>query len=178
MKYIIFLIFLSPILIQSKYTSTYYKNYTNILDQGPKIDIDYIFSQDVKTTDNPTLNIFQKNFYDYYHTSVSLYDKKMSCYFPTRKNITFSNKTQFPQNSTKFHNISNEYGQIFLKQIKSNCKEFYTERWYYRLCPFVGATQTLSYIKTDEKTGVGKKEINYLGYEFNAIVNEKSFLLS
>ena len=118
MKYIIFLIFLSPILIQSKYTSTYYKNYTNILDQGPKIDIDYIFSQDVKTTDNPTLNIFQKNFYDYYHTSVPLYDKKMSCYFPTRKNITFSNKTQFPQNSTKFHNISNEYGQIFLKQIK------------------------------------------------------------
>ena len=161
MKFLIITVYLSFTLVHTKYTSAYYKNYTNILDRGPKIDIDYIFSQEVKTTDNPTSNIFQKIFYDYYHTSVPLYDKKVSCYFPTRKNIEFSNKTQFSSNSTKFQNISQEYGQIFLKQIKSNCKEFYTERWYYRLCPFIGATQTLSYIKTDEKTGVGKKEINY-----------------
>ena len=178
MKYIIFIIYLPIILIHAKYTSIYYKNYTNILDRGPNIDIDYIFSQNVKTTDNPTSNIFQKIFYDYYHTSVPLYDKKISCYFPTRKNITFSNKTDFYPNSTKFHNISNEYGQIFLKQLKSNCKEFYIERWYYKLCPFIGATQTLSYIKTDERTGKEKKEVNYLGYEFNIRVNEKSFLLS
>ena len=164
----------------SKYESSYYKNISNILDKYPKVDIDYIFSKPVleneqkdssKTNknNNPSLNFFQNIFYDYYQTSVPLYDENMKCYFPIKKNI--SQELYIDENSnnmTKIKNITKFYGKSFIKSLKGKCERFYIERWYYTLCPLVGAMQTLSYIKpNDNKKEEEKQEVNYLGYELN-----------
>ena len=171
----------------SKYESSYYKNTSNILDKYPKIDIDYIFSKteldnnkndqnkqnDQKDTskniqrNNPFSNIFQNIFYDYYQSSVPLYDEKMKCYFPMKKNISLDIQTN-DENITKIKNISLFYGKSFIKSLKGRCERLYVERWYYTLCPLMGAMQTLSYIKSNEnqkKDEEEKQEVNYLGYE-------------
>ena len=173
-------------LIFSKYVSSYYKNTTNILDKYPKIDIDYIFFQpnqnEQKDTSNNNqnnikTNIFQNIFYDYYQTSVPLYDERMKCYFPIKKNISLDINTD-NNNFTKIKNISSFYGKKFIKSLKGKCEKFYIDRWYYTLCPLVGAMQTLSYIKSNDnnKKEEEKQEVNYLGYELSNEISEKEFL--
>ena len=128
---------------------------------------------------SPFSNIFQKTFYDYYQTSLPLYDEKMKCYFPIKKNISLDIDNE--NNFTKIKNISKFYGKSFIKSLKGKCERFYVERWYYTLCPLVGAKQTLSYIKPDEnkkKDEEEKQEVNYLGYQldYNDKINESLFL--
>ena len=160
----------------SKYESSYYKNTSNILDKYPKIDIDYIFSKQElgnnkkdqnkqngqKDTskniqrNNPFSNIFQNIFYDYYQSSVPLYDEKMKCYFPM-KNISIDIQIN-DENITKIKNISLFYGKSFIKSLKGRCERFYVERWYYILCPLIGAMKTLSYIKSNENQQKDEEE--------------------
>ena len=182
--------------IFSKYKSSYYKNTSNILEKYPKIDIDYIFSnqnneilQNENSQNNqkdssksnknvPSSNIFQNTFFDYYQTSVPLYDENMKCYFPIKKNISLDINQEF-NNNIKIKNISKYYGKSFIKILKGKCEKFYIERWYYTLCPLVGAMQTLSYIKQNEKKKEEeeeKQEVNYLGYELNVNYNNSDFL--
>ena len=173
-------------LIFSKYESPYYKNTTNILDKYPKIDIDYIFSKpeqngqkDSSNNDqiNIKSNLFQNIFYDYYQTSVPLYDERMKCYFPMKKNISLDISTE-NNNVTKIKNIPSFLGKKFIKSLYGKCEKFYIERWYYTLCPLMGAMQTLSYIKSNDnnKKEEEKQEVNYLGYELVNEDNDKEFL--
>ena len=160
-----------------EYESSYYKNFTNILDKNPKVDIDYIFTNPEimkNQKDNPSKNFFQNIFYDYYQTSVPLYNEKMKCYFPIKKNISLNLNSE-NENITKIKNISKYYGKTYLRPLKGICDQFYIERWYYMLCPLVGAKQTLSYIKQNDKQEEEKQEVNYLGYETTAY-NNSDFL--
>jgi len=160
-----------------EYESSYYKNFSNILDKNPKVDIDYIFTNPEimkNQKDNPSKNIFKNIFYDYYQTSVPLYNEKMKCYFPIKKNISLNLYSE-NENTTKIKNISKYFGKTFLRPLRGICDQFYIERWYYMLCPLVGAKQTLSYIKQNEKQEEEKQEVNYLGYETTAY-NNSDFL--
>ena len=160
-----------------EYESSYYKNFSNILDKNPKVDIDYIFTNPEimkNQKDNPSKNIFQNIFYDYYQTSVPLYNEKMKCYFPIKKNISLNLYSE-NENTTKIKNISKYFGKTFLRPLRGICDQYYIERWYYMLCPLVGAKQTLSYIKQNEKQEEEKQEVNYLGYETTAY-NNSDFL--
>ena len=178
----------------SKYESSYYKNVSNILEKYPKIDIDYIFSNqekenlqnevstqsyssETKKKNNLISNPFQSIFYDYYETSVPLYDERMKCYFPIKKRISLDINSEL-DNITKVKNITKYYGKIFIQLLKGKCAKFYIERWYYTLCPLVGAMQTLSYIKPNEKKKEEeeKQEVNYLGYALNDQYNNNDFL--
>ena len=170
----------------SKYESSYYKNVSNILEKYPRIDIDYIFSNPEKENlqnegsnkkDNLISNPFQSIFYDYYETSVPLYDENMKCYFPIKKRISLDINNEF-DNITKVKNISKYYGNKFIRLLKGKCEKFYIERWYYTLCPLVGAMQTLSYIKPNDKKKEeeDKQEVNYLGYAVNDQYNNSDFL--
>ena len=182
--YILLLLTFFSLTDTAKYHSDYYNNFTNILNRYPKIDIDYIFSnpssksiQEEKesniqnNTNNPSLNLYRNIFYDYYQTSVPLYDEKMKCYFPLKKNISLHLDTEF-DNIPKKKNISKYLGKQFLKSLKEKCETFYVERWYYTLCPILGATQTLSYIKSTDKQD--KQEENYLGYDLDKDVYNNS----
>ena len=194
----------------SKYESSYYKNTTNILEKYPKIDIDYIFSKPEiennlnekneqketkeqkeqkeqndliknKNLNNPSSNIFLNTFYDYYETSVPLYEEKMKCFFPMKKNISLDINDTDTYNTPKIKNISKYYGKSFIKSLKGTCERFYIERWYYTLCPLIGAKQTLSYIQPNENKKKGeeeKQEVNYLGYEleYNEKINDTIFV--
>ena len=160
-----------------EYESSYYKNFSNILDKNPKVDIDYIFTNPEimkNQKDNPSKNIFQNIFYDYYQTSVPLYNEKMKCYFPIKKNISLNLYSE-NENTTKIKNISKYFGKTYLRPLRGICDQYYIERWYYMLCPLVGAKQTLSYIKQNEKQEEEKQEVNYLGYETTAY-NNSDFL--
>ena len=185
MNHIIFFILICAYF--SKYESNYYKNTTNILNKYPKIEIDYIFSKpdvqanpitDANTdnkegaekektnsnTNNPASNIFQNIFYDYYNSSVPLYEENMKCFFPMKKNLSLDIDNKY-ENIPKIKNISKLYGQLFIDSLKGKCEKIYIERWYYTLCPLVGAMQTLSYINPNEKKKEEEKqEVNYLGY--------------
>ena len=182
--YILILITFFSLTKTEKYHSDYYNNVTNILNRYPKVDIDYIFSkpslkniQEEKesntqnNTNNPSSNLFRNIFYDYYQTSVPLYDEKMKCYFPLKKNISLHLDTEY-DNIPKKKNISKYFGKQFLKSLIEKCETFYVERWYYTLCPLLGATQTLSYIKSTDKQD--KQEVNYLGYELEKDINNNS----
>ena len=160
-----------------EYESSYYKNFSNILEKNPKVDIDYIFTNPEimkNQKDNPSKNIFQNIFYDYYQTSVPLYNEKMKCYFPIKKNISLNLYSE-NENTTKIKNISKYFGKTYLRPLRGICDQYYIERWYYMLCPLVGAKQTLSYIKQNEKQEEEKQEVNYLGYETTAY-NNSDFL--
>ena len=185
--YILILITFFSLTKTEKYHSDYYNNVTNILNKYPKIDIDYIFSkpsiknnQEEKesnshnNTNNPSSNLFRNIFYDYYQTSVPLYDEKMKCYFPLKKNISLHLDTEY-DNIQKKKNISKYLGKQFLKSLIDKCETFYVERWYYTLCPLLGATQTLSYIKSTDKQD--KQEVNYLGYELEKDINNNTVFL-
>jgi hypothetical protein len=149
---------------------------TNILNKFPKVDIDYIFSkpsfknsQDVNNSSNPLTNPFQNIFYDYYRTSVPLYDEKMKCYVPLKKNISLHLDNEY-ENSTKIKNIPKFLGKNFLKALKGKCEQYYVERWYYTLCPLLGGLQTLSYLKPQDdkkEKEKEKQEVNYLGYDLS-----------
>lgn len=172
-----FVIYILCFIYSIEYESSYYKNFTNILDKNPKVDIDYIFTNPEimkNQKDNPSNNFFQNIFYDYYETSVPLYNEKMKCYFPIKKNISLNLNSE-NENITKIKNISKYYGKAYLRSLKGICDQFYIERWYYMLCPLVGAKQTLSYIKQNEKQEEEKQEVNYLGYETTAY-NNSDFL--
>ena len=187
-KIYLFLVnFLLCFLYCQNYESSYYKNYTNILEKNSKIDIDYLFnkpdiqkdetesSKNYNDINNPSTNIFQNYFYDYYQTSVPLYNEKMKCFFPLKKNISL-NLNYEKKNFTKIINISKYYGDAFIRPLKGKCLQFYIERWYYTLCPLMGAMQTLSFIKpNDNKKEEEKQEINYLGYE-TTVYNDSDFL--
>ena len=174
--YILILISIFSITITKKYNSDYYNNVTNILNKFPKVDIDYIFSkpsfknsQDVNNSSNPLTNPFQNIFYDYYRTSVPLYDEKMKCYVPLKKNISLHLDNEY-ENSTKIKNISKFLGKNFLKALKGKCEQYYVERWYYTLCPLLGGLQTLSYLKPQDdkkEKEKEKQEVNYLGYDLS-----------
>ena len=178
--YIFILLNLFSLTILEKYHSDYYNNVTNILNKFPKVDIDYIFSKPSSENDNkdnnPSSNLFRNIFYDYYQTSVPLYDEKMKCYFPLKKNISLKLDSEY-DNTQKTKNISKFLGKYFLKSLKGKCEQFYVERWYYTLCPLLGAMQTLSYIKSeDNPKQKEKQEVNYLGYEFDDEINNTIFL--
>jgi hypothetical protein len=174
--YILILISIFSITITKKYNSDYYNNVTNILNKFPKVDIDYIFSkpssknsQEVNNSSNPLTNPFQNIFYDYYRTSVPLYDEKMKCYVPLKKNISLHLDNEY-ENSTKIKNISKFLGKNFLKALKGKCEQYYVERWYYTLCPLLGGLQTLSYLKPQDdkkEKEKEKQEVNYLGYDLS-----------
>ena len=175
--YILILLKIFSLIFSKKYYSDYYNNVTNILNKYPKVDIDYIFSKSSKDNpNNPSSNLFRNIFYDYYQTSVPLYDEKMKCYFPLKKNISLKLDTEY-DNVPKTKNISTFLGKHFLKSLKGKCEEFYIERWYYTLCPLLGAMQTLSYIKSQENDKKQEKqEVNYLGYDLNDEYNNSMFL--
>ena len=176
--FIFILINFFSLTILRKYYSDYYNNVTNVLNKFPKVDIDYIFSKSSSDNDdnNPSSNFFNNIFYDYYQTSVPLYDEKMKCYFPLKKNISLKLDTDY-DNIPKTKNISKFLGKYFLKSLKGKCEKYYVERWYYTLCPLLGAMQTLSYIKSqDDPNKKEKQEVNYLGYEFNDEYNNTIFL--
>ena len=175
--YILILLKIFSLIFSKKYYSDYYNNVTNILNKYPKVDIDYIFSKSSKENpNNPSNNLFRNIFYDYYQTSVPLYDEKMKCYFPLKKNISLKLDTEY-DNVPKTKNISTFLGKHFLKSLKGKCEEFYIERWYYTLCPLLGAMQTLSYIKSQENDKKQEKqEVNYLGYDLNDEYNNSRFL--
>ena len=179
--YIFILLSLFSFSFLNKYYSDYYNNVTNILNKFPKVDIDYIFSKsssdnDNKDNNNPSFNLFRNIFYDYYQTSVPLYDEKMKCYFPLKKNISLKLDKDY-DSIPKKKNISKFLGKYFLKSLKGKCEQFYVERWYYTLCPLLGAMQTLSYIKSQEnQKQKEKQEVNYLGYELSDEFNNTIFL--
>ena len=173
---LILIIFFSSAL-QAKYYSDYYNNVTNILNKYPKVDIDYIFSKSTtENQNNPSSIHFHNIFYDYYQTSVPLYDENMKCYFPLKKNISLKLDNEYDK-IQKTKNISKYLGKQFLKSLKGKCEQFYAERWYYTLCPLLGAMQTLSYIKSnDNPKQQEKQEVNYLGYDLNDEYNNSYFL--
>ena len=169
--HILILILFISLTLSERYVSDYYNNVTNILNKYPKIDIDYIFykpnKESKKESNEPSSDIFQNIFYDYYQTSVPLYSDKMKCYFPIKKNISLKLDTEY-ENATKTKNISKFLGKYFIKSLKGKCEQYYVERWYYTLCPLIGAMQTLSYLKSeDNKKEDEKPEVNYLGYEID-----------
>ena len=176
--YIFILISFFSLIFSNKYSSEYYNNVSNILNKFPKVDIDYIFSKQSSDNkkENPTSNPFRNIFYDYYQSSVPLYDEKMNCYFPLKKNISLKLDHEY-DNIPKTKNISKFLGKQFLKSLKGKCEQFYVERWYYSLCPLLGAMQTLSYIQSKEdQKKPEKQEVNYLGYELDEEYNNTVFL--
>ena len=175
--YIFILISFFSLIFSKKYSSEYYNNVSNILNKFPKVDIDYIFSKQSSENnkENPTSNPFRNIFYDYYQSSVPLYDEKMNCYFPLKKNISLKLDHDY-DSIPKTKNISKFLGKYFLKSLKGKCEQFYIERWYYSLCPLLGAMQTLSYIQSKENEKQEKQEVNYLGYELDEEYNNTIFL--
>ena len=149
--YILILLTFFSLIISEKYVSNYYNNETNILNKYPKVDIDYIFSKPSKENnenkDNieesketkeilkeSKSNIFENIFNDFYYSSVPLYDNKMTCYFPIKKNFSLKLDTEY-DNIPKIKNIFKFFGKYFIKSLKGKCEQFYIERWYYTLCP-------------------------------------------
>ena len=57
--------------------------------------------------------------------------------------------------------------KILLKPLINICYNYFIDKWYYKICPFNKAIQTLSFLKKDPKTGKEEKEVNYLGYASN-----------
>ena len=47
------------------------------------------------------------------------------------------------------------------------CYNHFVDRWYYKICPFNKAVQTLTFLKKNPKTNKEEKEVNYLGYASN-----------
>ena len=169
----------------SQVCTSYYYDYTNILEKSPKTDITFIFDSDDSTKNNFQIKSldtsFNALFFHYFPSVIPLYDKTMYCYYPNKKAVQLNDdiyiNKNFFTNTTKIKIIPKEYGQIFLSPLTKVCYNVNIDKWYYKLCPFVKAVQILSTPKVDKKTGVTTKEINNIGYAINSTVpfNEIQF---
>ena len=165
-------------------TQSYKYDYFNILDKGPKTDINYIFNENndknnSKNTNNEhytkivdeTFPSYQSLFFTDLETITPLYDQSIKCLFPIKKDISFDddlyiNNNLF-NNKTKIKIIPTELAKILLKPLNNICYNYFIDKWYYKICPFNKAIQTLSFLRKNPKTGKEEKEINYLGYASN-----------
>ena len=159
-------------------------DYINILDKGPKSDMTYIFSQNHKKSKkeikeneeysklvDETYKSYQSLFFTDLQTITPLYDQSIKCYFPMKKDISFNEDLyinhNFFHNTTKLKIIPEKLARILLKPLMNICYNHFIDKWYYKICPFNKAIQTLTYIKKNPKTKKDEKEVNYLGYASN-----------
>ena len=169
-----------------KPTSSYKYDYFNILDKGPKTDINYIFNENIDNNNNNNQNsnieqynkivdetfpTYQSLFFTDLQTITPLYDQSIKCLFPIKKEISFNddlylNNNLF-KNKSKIKIIPTDLAKILLKPLKNICYNYFIDKWYYKICPFNKAIQTLSFLRKNPKTGKEEKEINYLGYASN-----------
>ena len=165
--------------------STYKYDYFNILDKGPKAELNYIFNDNNNKNTNyknsntekytrivdETFPSYQSLFFSDLETITPLYDQTIECKFPIKKNISFNNdlyiNKNFFNNETKLKIIPTDYAKVLLKPTMNICYNYFIDKWYYKLCPFNKAVQTLSFLKKNPKTGKEEKEVNYLGYASN-----------
>ena len=182
---LIFFSFLNNEINSKKKGSSYKYDYFNILDKGPKAELNYIFNNNNnKNTNFKDLNTekytrivdetfpsYQSLFFSDLETITPLYDQTIECKFPIKKNISFNNdlyiNKNFFDNETKLKIIPTDYAKVLLKPTMNICYNYFIDRWYYKLCPFNKAVQTLSFLKKNPKTGKEEKEVNYLGYASN-----------
>ena len=175
--------FILPITSQHK---TY--DYINILDKGPKSDMTYIFTEkpeknkkenkeidDYSKLVDETYKSYQSLFFTDLQTITPLYDQSIKCYFPMKKQISFNdelylNHNFFP-NTTKLKIIPEKFARILLKPLMNICYNHFIDKWYYKICPFNKAVQTLTYLKKNPKTNQEEKEVNYLGYASNDTID-------
>ena len=168
-----------------KPTSSYKYDYFNILDKGPKTDINYIFNENKSPKDSKnitesekytklvdeTFPAYQSLFFSDLETITPLYDQSIKCQFPIKKEIFFNNdlyiNNNFFNNKTKIKIIPTDLAKFYLKPLINICYNYFIDRWYYKICPFNKAIQTLSFLKKNPKTGKEEKEVNYLGYASN-----------
>ena len=177
-------------------SSTMRYDYYNILDKSPKADMTFIFNNknqnnknnQKKKDDNYTKLVdetfpsYQSIFFTDSETITPLYDQNIKCQFPYKKDILFDDNiyynNDFFKNATKIKIIPRMYAKILLKSLNNLCFNHFIDKWYYKICPFNKAVQTLSFLKKNEKTGKEEKEVNYLGYasnETNDIDEEEYF---
>ena len=182
--FIIFLCFYCDINTKEK-SSPYKYDYFNILDKGPKTDITYIFNDnnDTKANENnentekytkiidETFPAYQFLFFTDLQTITPLYDQSINCLFPIKKDISFNDEiylnNNFFRNKTKIKIIPLNLAKILLKPLMNICYNYFIDKWYYKICPFNKAIQTLSFLRKNPKTGKEEKEVNYLGYASN-----------
>ena len=166
-------------------SSSYKYDYYNILDKSPKTDLIYIFNEDIKENKkinneqyskivDETFSSFQSLFFNDLETITPLYDQTIKCLFPVKKDISFSKDLYLnpifkdkPKIIIKIKIIPLNLAKILLKPLANICYNYFIDTWYYKLCPFNKAVQTLSFLKKNKKTGKEEKEVNYLGYASN-----------
>ena len=185
---------------KEKSKSSYKYDYFNILDKGPKTDITYIFNSNEENDKNErnnnnnseeytkivddTFPLFQYLFFTDLQTITPLYDQTIKCLFPIKKDISFNDELyinrNFFKNNTKIKILNSNLAKILLKPLINICYNYFIDKWYYKICPFNKAIQTLSFLKKDPKTGKEEKEVNYLGYASNdtADINEMDYFYS
>ena len=159
-------------------------DYVNILDKSPKSDMTYIFNEHKEKSNNQyqeleeysklvdeTYKSYQSLFFKDLQTITPLYDQTINCYFPQKKEISFNNDLYinhyFFKNTSKIKIIPDKFAKILLKPLYNICYNYFIDKWYYKLCPFNKAIQTLTFLKKNPKTGKEEKEVNYLGYASN-----------
>ena len=179
--FFIFLSLLNCVMNSKEKSSSYKYDYYNILDKGPKTDLTYIFNDDIKEnkkTNNEqyskivdeTFSSFQSLFFNDLETITPLYDQSIKCLFPVKKDISFNKDLYINpifKDKPKIKIIPLNLAKILLKPLASICYNYFIDTWYYKLCPFNKAVQTLSFLKKNKKTGKEEKEVNYLGYASN-----------
>ena len=73
-----------------------------------------------------------------------------------KKEISFNEDLyinhNFFKNTTKLKIIPVKLARIFLKPLMNICYNHFIDKWYYKICPFNKAIQTLTYIKKNPKT--------------------------
>ena len=171
--------------INSKQKESSYKyDYFNILDKGPKTDINYIFNENNQNKNqnnknneqytkivDETFPAYQSLFFTDSETLTPLYDQTIKCLFPVKKDISFNTdlylNDNFFKNKEKIKIIPTDLAKIYLKPLFNICYNYFVDKWYYKICPFNKAIQTLSFLKKNPKTGKEEKEVNYLGYASN-----------
>ena len=185
-NFIFLIFFFFSLIIPISISSNFY-DYINILDKGPKSDMTYIFSEkppkskkdskENKESDeymklvDETYKSYQSLFFTDLQTITPLYDQSIKCYFPLKKELSFNDDLyinhNFFHNTTKIKIIPEKLARILLKPLLNICYNHFIDKWYYKLCPFNKAVQTLTYLKTNPKTKKEEKEVNYLGYASN-----------
>ena len=185
---------------KEKSKTSYKYDYFNILDKGPKTDITYIFNSNEENDKNErnnnnnseeytkivddTFPLFQYLFFTDLQTITPLYDQTIKCLFPVKKDISFNDELyinrNFFKNNTKIKILNSNLAKILLKPLINICYNYFIDKWYYKICPFNKAIQTLSFLKKDPKTGKEEKEVNYLGYASNDTtdINEMDYFYS
>ena len=182
-NFILLIFFIFSFIIPSSSKHNNY-DYINILDKGPKSDMTYIFNDNrhKNKKENKELDDYSKlvdETYKSYHslfftnsqTITPLYDQSINCFFPMKKDISFNddlyiNHNFFP-NTTKIKIIPEKLARFLLKPLMNICYNHFIDKWYYKICPFNKAIQTLTFLKKNPKTKLDEKEVNYLGYASN-----------